>query len=187
MRNVLGGHILPEITLLFGDFTSISATTAIQFPTYTVIGPDGERSEPRTNTDPDHIVFTATTSKGVVSTVSWIVGYPKKATKMIEWEIDGTEGTIRMESSVFGFPHVTEPDVFVDGEKVDLETSYLGEGTGALGNMTRMWTAFAQGDESGYSTLKDGLKVYHVLNSITKSAAEGRRVELSTSQAGSPS
>lgn len=181
MLNVLGGHETPELTLLFGDFKSISATTAIQFPTYTVIDTDGKRSEPHANTQPDHILFTATTTQDVLVTVSWTVGYRKGAKKLLDWEIDGTEGSIRIEGDVFGMPHIARPSVFVDGVEEDLEASYPGENHEAIGSMSRTWTAFAKGDEKGYSTIEEGLKIFEVLNSIKKSAADGQRIDLPTS------
>jgi len=174
----MGGHCIPQLTYLFGDFTSLSATSAVQWPTYVVVEPDGSLSESRVNTMPDHIAFTGKTTSGVVAVVSWRTGYKQGSQKVLSWQIDGTEGNILVESDEGAYPHITEPDIYVNGQKIDLASCYPEEQFGAVGNMTRLWKAFALGEKEAYSDVQDGVAVYHVLQAITKSSLEGTRVEL---------
>jgi len=180
MLNIMCGHLMYQLMGMVGEFTDVSSTFAMKFPTYTVVsGPnDSIRSEPKPNHIADHIVFTGTTTQDILANVTIRAGYPRKDDeKVLRWEIDGTEGHILIETTKVT-PHVIEPDVYVNGELIDIAAAYPGVELGGVGNQARLFESFAEGDESGYATLDDGLRLYKTLNAIKQSADEGRRVTI---------
>ena len=87
------------------------------------------------------------------------------------WEIDGEEGSIRLASDEIGFFSMKNPDLYLNGELVDVP-----QVSGPSDNVTSAWEAFAQGE--GYATLEDAVRTRRILDAVTKSAQEGIVVHL---------
>jgi predicted dehydrogenase len=93
------GHQLDIVTHLLGEFSSVSATTAIAYPTVTLVDASGKPTgNTVTSTVSDHIAFSGELKSGAVASVTWRSGYSlSKGRKQLLWIIDGDDGSITME------------------------------------------------------------------------------------------
>lgn len=175
MLDIAIGHQLDVVTYLLGPFASVNATTALQFPTASVIDdvrkPTGQTVQ---TTGPDHVAFTGMFKSGALSSVIWRGGIKSTpGRKQFIWQIDGEEGTIRMESNDLGgaFLHIRNPVLYLNGEVVEVPQT-----TGPIENLTSAWEAFAKGES--YPTIEDAVRNHQLLDAITKSAEAGQVVNL---------
>ncbi|KAH9478946.1 Dehydrogenase aclE [Psilocybe cubensis] len=167
-------HLLDTVSYLLGDFSSITATSTIAYPTGTVVDNDGKPT-PRTYAaqNPDHFSITGILPGGVLANLFWRSGYALgKGRRMYMWEIEGDEGVIRIESSS-PFPSVVEPEVYLNGTQVDLDGP-----TGAVHTIGAAWKDFAE-HGSHHATIEDAVKNHKLIDAIEKSAREGKTIHLS--------
>jgi len=176
------GHTLELFTNALGDFASLSATGVSHFPVATVFDeltgkPTGETVP--TTAGPDHISITGVLNSGVLVNMTWRGGI--RATtpgrRILLWEIDGEEGSIRLENSeVFGsFIPYGDPELFLNGEKVEVE----GSKEGVAGTVTKNWVEFAKGDVGGtHATIEDAVRIKRLIEAIDESLASGQRVSI---------
>lgn len=162
-------------TLLLGDLDTVSATTTQHYTTVSVLG-DGNKPTGKTATPdaPDQIAFTGLLKSGAISSATFRAGLPaSQGRRQFLWEIDGEEGSIRLESDEIGsfFINMRSPKLYLNGELVDVP-----QVSGPSDNLTSAWEAFAKGD--GYATLEDALRIRRILDAVTQSAQEGRVVRL---------
>ncbi|KZP22061.1 NAD(P)-binding protein [Athelia psychrophila] len=174
LLNVGVGHLFDTVTHVLGDLATVSATTALHYPTVTVVD-DEQKPTGKTVTAsaPNQIAFNGLFKSGAISSAIFRAGLPAtKGRKHFLWEIDGEEGSIRLETDEEGsFINIKDPKVYLNGEPVEFEAA-----TNPATNLTSAWEAFAKGE--AYPTLEDALKTRHLLDAITKSAQEGRVVNL---------
>ncbi len=177
MLEIAVGHQLGMVTYLLGDFASVSATAAIHYPTATII--DSERKptgKTVTASAPDQISFTGMFKSGAVSSMSWRGGLKSTpGRKQFIWEIDGEEGSIRLESDSVGaaFMHIRDPDVYLNGELVEVQKA-----PGPADTLAAAWMEYAKGDQGNYTTIEDAVRIHRVLDAIKKSAKEGKTIQL---------
>lgn len=175
MLDIAMGHQLDVVTHLLGEFATVSATTALQYPTATVIGDDKTPTgQTVTATGPDHVAFTGMFKSGAISSIIWRGGIKSTpGRKQFIWQIDGEDGTIRMEGDGLGaaFLHIRNPDLYLNGDLVDVPQT-----SGPVDNLTSAWEAFAKGE--AYPTIDDAVKNHRLIDAITQSAQEGRVVKL---------
>jgi len=169
------GHLFDTVTYLLGNLVSVSATSANHYPTVTVLDKENKPTE-RTlkSSAPNQIAFTGLFKSGAVSSAIFRAGLPaSKGRRQFLWEIDGEEGSIRLEGDELASPmvQIIDPKVYLNGELVEFEPT-----AGPATNLTSAWEAFAKGE--GYPDLDDALKNRHLLEGIAKSAQEGRVVNL---------
>lgn len=173
------GHFLDLFTYVLGDFTNVSATEANFYAEATIISDDdGKPTGETINSDTaDHFSITGFLKSGVLANLFWRSGYNAGAEtgrRQFVWEIDGEEGTIRLESNeMLGwFPSGCEPDVFLNGKKIEVNK---------LENMVDIlahgWKAFAEGTTT-YATIDDAVRIRTLIQAIDKSASEGRRIDV---------
>ncbi|KAF9560370.1 hypothetical protein CPC08DRAFT_636705, partial [Agrocybe pediades] len=127
---------------------------------------------------PDHFAISGFLKSGTLVNIFWRAGYKigeETGRRQYVWEIDGEEGTIRLESNarLGALPTINEPDLYLNGKKVELEVP----GSNIL-SIVNAWSEFADGGGS-YATIDDAVKHHELLDAIELSAAEGRRVTLS--------
>jgi len=177
MLEIAVGHQLGIVTYLLGDFASISATVATHYPTATLI--DSERKPTDKTvpvTIPDQVAFTGIFKSGVVSSMIWR-GAMKctPGRKQLVWEIDGEEGSIRLEGDQVGsaFIHIHDPKVYLNGELVEIQNT-----TGPADNIAAAWGQFAKGEGGDYATMEDAVKIHRVVDAISRSAKEGRKIQV---------
>ncbi|KAF4611602.1 hypothetical protein D9613_003916 [Agrocybe pediades] len=126
---------------------------------------------------PDHFAITGFLKSGALVNLFWRDGYssgPETGRRQFVWEIDGEDGTIRMEGNgLYGaFPGSQEPDLFLNGKKVEFQA-----GNPFL-SVTAAWQEFAKGKTGDYPTIDDAVKHHELLDAIELSAKEGRRIIL---------
>lgn len=190
MFDVLVGHFLSVLTFTLGPIASLSATLANQHPITEIVGPlpDCQKLDGETipQTGPTQVAVTGTLrDSGAVLAVHFRGGLPTaaqggKAGTPFLWTIDGDKGSIKLEcdtaTGAFISVSTNNPTLYLNGEEVSIEarSSFPGES-----NEGRAWFAFAERDgASNYSTLDDAVRLKRVMNAISMSAAEGRRVDL---------
>jgi predicted dehydrogenase len=171
------GHQLSVVTYLLGDFASISATTATHYPTATLMDKDRKPTgKTVTASSPDQIAFTGLFKSGAVSSMSWRGGLKSTpGRKQFIWEIDGEEGSIRLEGDSVGaaFMNVRDPKVFLNGELVEVQNAL-----GPVDILASAWTEYAKGEKGNYTTMEDAVRLHHVIDAIKRSAKEGKTIQL---------
>jgi predicted dehydrogenase len=100
MLHVGIGNQLDSLTYVLGEFSSVSATATIAYPTVTVIDgsgkPTGDIVSP---TAADHVAFTGKLKSGAIASVTWRSGYSStKGREQFVWIIDGDDGSISLEN-----------------------------------------------------------------------------------------
>lgn len=177
MLSIGMGHQLDTLTHLLGDFSSVSATTTLHYPVATLLDSENKATDKTTSaTAPDQVAFTGLLKSGAISTVVWRGGIAStKGRRQFLWEIDGENGSIRIESDAAGaaFIHIRNPKLYLNGELVDVQQT-----SGPGDNIAAAWTEFAKGDEGIYATMDDAVRNHRLLDAITRSAKEGRVVKL---------
>uniref|UniRef100_A0A0W0F8F4 Gfo/Idh/MocA-like oxidoreductase C-terminal domain-containing protein n=1 Tax=Moniliophthora roreri TaxID=221103 RepID=A0A0W0F8F4_MONRR len=89
------------------------------------------------------------------------------------WTIDGEKGNITLESDL-PLLHIVAPRLFLNGEQILIE-----EDGSMIANVGRAWEEFAKGEGKGdYPNFEDALRLRRLLDAISKSSTEGRRVDL---------
>ena len=97
------GHLLDSFIQTLGNFESVSATAGIIYPVATVIreAKDGNNIDGTIEvTSPDHVAFTGKLKSGAIANIIMRGGI--KATegrRHFLWEIDGEDGSIRVEGT----------------------------------------------------------------------------------------
>lgn len=167
---------MDAFTYLLGPFASINATTETLYKTATIY----EDGKPTNKTVPitsaDHVAFTGLLKSGAFTSATWRGGMASTpGRRQLLWEIDGEEGSLRLESNAVGagLINIRDPQLYLNGELVEVQNT-----TGASDNLTSAWAEFAKGDEGHYATLEDAVRNHRLLDAIKRSAKEGKRVDL---------
>lgn len=175
MLDVAMGHHLAAFTHLLGNFTSVTATSSIVYPTAKIIAADGSVVKELPNLAPDHISFTGVLDSGVLVNQVWRGGLKTTPGRLnFIWEIDGEEGSIRLTGDLpnSAFIHIVDPKLYLNGDLVAVEPS------GLLGMLAENWEEFSKGKEGNYVTIDDAVRIHEVLDAITASSKSGEKVEL---------
>lgn len=189
MLSIYIGHFIPALELvLAGHFTEVTASGTIRFPEANFIDamgkPTGEVSH---STVHDQIslsgiiqsgnegVFVNFHGRGGLAST----GERGKGRRTFQWIIDGEDGTIevtdREADGVWSaFVAITEKDVFLNGQKVELEVKSEDQ----LGNSGKAWLEFAKGKEGKYLTMDDAVRCHQVVEAALESITEGKRIML---------
>ncbi|KDR70749.1 hypothetical protein GALMADRAFT_254786 [Galerina marginata CBS 339.88] len=173
LLSIVGGHGLDIFTSVLGGFKTVSATSATVYPTVTVVDDEGKPTGQTLPSEvPDHISITGLLESGALVNIFLRAGYPSKpGRRQFLWDIEGEEGSIKMEAEAFGY---LDPDIYLNGEKVDVE-----EGpTGAAYSIAASWKAFAQGDTAHYPTIEEAVKNHQLLLAVERSFEERVPVNL---------
>jgi predicted dehydrogenase len=175
MHHIAIGHQMDTFTHLLGDFAALSATTAIQYPTATLIDDEGKPTDKTIpQKAPDHIAFTGILKSGAVSSIIWRGGQEStKGRRQLLWEIDGENGSIRLEGDGVGaaMTNISDPVLYLNGELVEVKNV-----TSPADNLASAWAEFA--GEGQYATIEDAVRIHRLLDAITRSAEEGKTIRL---------
>jgi predicted dehydrogenase len=186
MLTVAVGHSLDTLNHVLGEFADLSAVSAIRRPLITA----EETREQIQKTAPDQIAVIGTLTSG--ATASLHVREAVAGGVGFLWEINGSEGTLRITADA-ALPEIfplTVAGVRGGGEplKLALPTALAGrwpalnelEGTPAY-NVGRAYAAFAADLANGTHTVPDfadAARRHEVLAAIERSAASGARVKV---------
>jgi len=177
LLDIAVGHLMDAFTYVLGPFSSVSATAAIVYPIATVVdGAGNPTGQTLQVTAPEHVAFTGILQSGVFASVTYRGGYASTpGRKQLLWEIDGEEGSIKIESdSPSGaMIHIRDPNLYLNGELISIESK-----GGFVGNLKAAWEDFAKGSEGSYATLEDAVKNRRLLKAIKDSAKEGEKISL---------
>jgi predicted dehydrogenase len=178
------GHSLDALTYVLGEFAELSAVSDLRRPLITIEG-SGEQI---VKTAPDQIAVIGTLTSGATASIH--VREAVAGGTGFLWEINGTDGTIRVTADE------AQPQIFpltVAGAKGGNEPSELAvpaaltgrwpaltslEGTPAF-NVGRAYAAFAADIGAGTHTVPefaDALRRHEVIAAIERSAGSGERV-----------
>jgi len=174
MLEIAIGHQLSVVTYFLGDFASVSATAATHYPTAALMDNDRKPTGKTVTVDnPDQIAFSGLFKSGAVSSMSWRGGLKSTpGRKQFIWEIDGEEGSIRLESDN-AFMGVRDPEVYLNGELVEVQKA-----SGPADILASAWREYAKGKEGNYTTMEDAVRIHRVIDAIKRSAKEGKTIQL---------
>lgn len=178
---IAAGHQVDAITHALGPLTSVTASGSQLYPLIRLINKGIETGQTFTSQFFDHFTFSGTLENGTHSTFVMRFGgkmYPGR--KTLRWEIEGEEGHILVESEspVGAFMNVASPNLYVNGEKVEIEGVQSGT-YDAVGILEDQWKEYAKGEGVGqYATIDDAVRNRKVLDAVEKSAREGTRINL---------
>lgn len=181
MLDIAGGHLLAGFLYALGSsgFSSISATGNIAFPVAKILDAEGKPTgETGRNMNPDQVAFTGILKDlNAIASIHLHGGLKTSPGRSFVWTIDGEEGTIKVEGSSVHL-NIKEPTLTLNGEPVNVVWEGAGNlvSTGVFGNISRAWMSYAKG--SGYTTIEDALEIKRIIDAVTRSAKEGRRIEL---------
>ncbi|KAH9477117.1 Dehydrogenase aclE [Psilocybe cubensis] len=177
MLTVPIGHQLDTLTHVLGDFVKVSAIATNVYPVLTVLD---RTHKPTGKTvayhQPDHYAISGVLKSGILANILWRTGYAStEGRRQYVWEIEGEEGTIRMESNnlLGAMASMIEPDLYLNGKKVDFETS-----GNAVESCVEAWMPFSNGPGGDYATIEDAVKHHRLLDAIEASVQEGKVVAL---------
>jgi predicted dehydrogenase len=178
------GHSMDTLCHVLGEFAELSALSALRRPLITIEG----TGEQMTKTSPDQVAVIGTLTSGATASIH--VRESVAGGVGFLWEINGTDGTLRITAGA------AYPEIFpltVTGARGPGEPTNLAvpaaltdkwpalaslEGAPAY-NVGRAYAAFAEDIDSGTHTVPDfadGVRRHEVIAAIEGSAALGERV-----------
>src|SRR5213079_261285 len=183
---IAAGHSLDILSHVLGEFTDLSAVSELRRPLITI----EETGEQMVKTAPDQIAVIGTLTSGATASVH--VREAVSGGAGFLWEINGTDGTLRITGDA-AYPEIVP--LTVAGAHGRSELSELAvpaaltqkwpalaglEGAPAY-NVGRAYAAFAADIENGTHTVPDfadAVRRHEVLAAIERSAASGERVKV---------
>ncbi|KAK0463497.1 NAD-binding Rossmann fold oxidoreductase [Desarmillaria tabescens] len=179
LLDIPGGHFLEAFTYILGPIDTVSATAVVQYASSQVVDLDGTPTDVVSADGPSQVAVSGTLKSGAVMSLHWRAGMEQpanvKAATPLLWVIDGTKGSIRIESDnpLAAFVEMCEPtQLWVNGDEVKVE--YDGKT-----NEGRAWEEYLKGEGAGnYPDLQHAVKIKSIIDAIWRSAEGGVRVGL---------
>lgn len=183
MLSIAAGHALEPLAHVLGEFSSISAVVANRRG-------DGVRLRDGSklpNDAPDEIAATGVLDNGVVASLHYSAGY--SAGPPMAWDIQGSEGSLLIESAVAGYLQFGDLDITLrrgqaNPQRLAVPPTYFAGVpglSGAAAGVGRMYVRFAEDLRRGTRTVPDfdaALARHRVLDAIASSASTGQRIDL---------
>ncbi|KAK0439623.1 NAD-binding Rossmann fold oxidoreductase [Armillaria borealis] len=180
LLDIAGGHFFEAFTYILGPVDTISATAVVQHTSSQVVNPDGTPTGDVIPVDsPSQVAVSGTLKSGAVISLHWRAGLETpsnvKAATPLLWVIDGTKGSIRIESDHpwAVFVGVYEPTkLWVNDEEVKVEDD-------GKTNEGRAWEEYLKGEGAGdYADLQHAVQIKSIIDAIWRSAEGGVKVSL---------
>lgn len=173
------GHATDALCFVLGELKDISATLANLRPEHDLLGSDNKVKGKVTKTAHDYVsIIGSLANGGGVVNVTYAPGSSRTG-RNFHWEINGTEGSLVLESSNMMGGHVQmfQPTikVMVGDNTEEIETAKAADFSFNVG---KAWDAWAGvGLDQGYSvtTWDDALVRHKMIEAIYRSAESGRR------------
>jgi predicted dehydrogenase len=178
------GHSLDTLNHVLGEFADLSAVSALRRPLMTI----GETGEQIVKTAPDQIALIGTLTSGVTASVH--IREAVAGGVGFLWEINGTDGTLRITGdapypgivplTVAGGRGPDDPAELAVPAPLTLKWPELaGMNRTPAYNVGRAYAAFAADIDKGTHTVPDfadAVRRHEVIDAIERSAASGERV-----------
>ena len=179
------GHSMDTLNYVLGEFADLSAVSDLRRPLITI----EETGEQIKKTAPDQIAVIGTLTSGAIASVHVREAVAGGAGFL--WEINGTDGTLRITADA-SYPEIFPLTVFgAKGRNELAEVSVpttIGQRwptlTGLEGapayNVARAYAAFAEDISNGTRTVPDfadAVRRHEIIDAIERSAASGERVK----------
>jgi len=180
------GHSVDTLNYVLGEFADLSALSDLRRPLITI----GETNEQIAKTAPDQVALIGTLTSGVTASVHIREGVAGGTGFL--WEINGTDGTLRItaDAPYPGIVPLTVAGAHGGDDPAELavpaaltekwpELTSL-NGTPAY-NVGRAYAAFALDKSNGSRTapdFDDAVRRHEVIDAIERSAASGERVRV---------
>jgi predicted dehydrogenase len=179
------GHSVDTLNYVLGEFSELSAVSGLRRPLITIEG-TGQRIR---KTAPDQIALIGTLISGATASVH--VREAVAGGTGFLWEINGTDGTLRITADA-AYPEIYpltvagargrgEPAKLAIPAALTQKWPALTSLEGAPGfNVGRAYAAFAADIDSGTRTVADfadAVRRHEVIDAIERSAASGERVK----------
>lgn len=177
------GHAVDAMCYCLGEFTSLSATTAIVQPTVVQLE-DGKIWEKHT---PDQVVVTGELESGAIANIHYRGGTSRGPN--FTWDISGTKGDIRLEAAG-GHAQMFELSLLggfgsekkLQALEIPSQHRWVPDDIGGLAlNVAQVYRLLSNALASGRSTsmeLDIAVQRHRLLASIEEAAASGRRIKL---------
>ncbi len=180
------GHSLDLLNYVLGEFTDLSAVSALRRPIITI----EETGEKIVKTAADQIAVIGTLTSGATASVHVREAVPGGTGFL--WEINGTDGTLRITADA-AYPEIypltvagargrSEPAELAPPAALTQKWPALTRLEGAPAyNVGRAYAAFAADIENGTHTVPDfadAVRRHEVIAAIERSAASGERVKV---------
>jgi len=180
------GHSLDLLNYVLGEFADLSAVSNLRRPQITI----EETGEQIVKTAPDQIAVIGTLTSGATASVH--VREAVAGGTGFLWEINGTDGTLRITADA-AYPEIypltvagahgrSEPAKLALPAALTQKWPALTRLEGAPAyNVGRAYAAFAEDIESGTHTVPDfadAVRRHEVIAAIERSAASGERVKV---------
>lgn len=184
MLTIPMGHALDALCYCLGEFSELSATSAIRRPTATVL----ETGEVLPKTSDDQFALSGTLQNGVVAVVHYRAGM-SRGTNFL-WEINGTKGDLRIEADG-GFPQIQDlrlsggfgDDRQLQPLSVPARYRWVSDALGGPAvNVAQSYMLLAQDIREGTrqaTSFADALVRHRLIAAIEESAAGGQRITVS--------
>ncbi|KAG7453262.1 oxidoreductase [Guyanagaster necrorhizus] len=180
LLDIPGGHFFEAFTYILGPVDTVSATAVIQHASSQVVNPDGTPTGDVIPADaPSQVAVCGTLKSGAVMSLHWRAGLDTpasvRAATPLVWVIDGTKGSIRIESDdpAAALVEMHEPtQLWVNDEEVKVEDD-------GKTNEGRAWEEYLKGEGTGdYPDLEHAVQIKSIIDAIWRSADGGIRVSL---------
>jgi predicted dehydrogenase len=164
LTSVTAAHFLDAFVNIFGEFVTVSAQMKTQYPVVeSPIPEDAQRVVTRTSED--QLLLHGETTQGIMSAFHFRGGMAQPGLQGFRWEIHGETGSILLLGAM-GNPGAFAPDIFLNGEKVDLPE-------GGLTNIGEEYLRFAL--DYGSLDFDHAVLRQKMVQSIYESARTGKR------------
>ncbi|KAF2642024.1 NAD-binding Rossmann fold oxidoreductase family protein [Massarina eburnea CBS 473.64] len=179
------GHAVDALCYVLGEWESLTATLANQFPELAVVDAEGSEIRKERKSSHDYISVTGILADGGGVVDATYAGGASRTGRDFYWEINGTEGSLTLKGQK-GHIQMFQPTlelVIGDGAGKKVEAVHV-EMKGAEGtnhgdfsfNVGRAWDAWAgEGLEEGGSvtTFEDAVVRHRMMEAIYRSAEKG--------------
>jgi predicted dehydrogenase len=180
------GHSLDTLSYVLGEFAALSALSDLRRPLITI----EETRERIVKTAPDQVAVIGTLTSGAIASIH--VREAVAGGTGFLWEINGTDGTLRITADA-AYPEIfpltvagahgrNEPAKLAVPAALTQKWPELASLEGAPGyNVGRAYAAFAEDIGNGTHTVPDfadAVRRHEVIAAIERSAASGERVKV---------
>ena len=160
---------------LLGEFKTLNATSATNFPEIRWIQQDGSKSAPEKKNIADWISVQGILESG--ASASFAFTCTTAATpEQFSWIISGEKGSLKFEGTSFAI-QMGQSTLYqyIPGEGAKWEEVKIPPDSGHFGGIGEVYAAFAEGKKEGLVDFDEAVKRHKMVEAIYRSAEKGTR------------